>query len=264
MQQLVQKTEIRECLALDNCGQRIFAVLHRPVDMVHTPLICVFHGFASSKHGSNRSYVKLGEALSLEGIATLRFDFRGAGDSEGSLSDICFEDMLSDAGAVFKTIENLEGIDNSRIGLFGASLGGAIAVLSQVFVKKAKTMALWAPVASGELWYKDVLKQKPELRNADPKLAFETFRGIKIHPKFREQFGCMDAAKALSAFKAPILHMHGSNDETLSLAHQEAFRRHAFEGSKFITYPSSDHRLGCIKMFPEVVDETVHWFKKYL
>jgi alpha-beta hydrolase superfamily lysophospholipase len=264
MLELQEKVETREALVIENKEQKIFAVLHRPVDVEYAPLVCTFHGFASSKQGSNRSYVYLAEALSKAGVATLRFDFRGSGDSEGNMSELSFSDMLSDTECVFNFMAKLKGIDPARIGLFGASLGGAVAVISQKLFPIAKTMILWAPVASGKLWYQDFLKQNPGLQEADPHKALLNFRGIQLNPVFLEEYGKMNAAADLKSLSFPILHMHGDSDPILSLAHQEAFRSSAPAGSRFITYPDADHRLGFLKNFPEIVQESVQWFTEYL
>ena len=43
------------------------------------------HGLLASK--DSEKYIALGERLSKEGIAMLRFDFRGIGESEGRIED---------------------------------------------------------------------------------------------------------------------------------------------------------------------------------
>lgn len=127
---VAEKRESREWCLLENKGQKIFGVLHRPNCEEDVPCVVVMHGFASSKHGTNRAHVTLSEKLAEQGVASLRFDFRGAGDSEGCLSEINLEDMVTDAIAALDHVSDLEGIDAGRIGVFGTSLGGSIAMLS--------------------------------------------------------------------------------------------------------------------------------------
>lgn len=265
MQGILDKVETRQWVVIENQGQQIFGILHRPTNSENPPLVVALHGFASSKHGSNRCYVTLAEELAKEGIATLRFDFRGSGDSEGALSDITFEDLISDAIAIFN-YDHFEGIDSSRMGVFGASLGGAIAVYASQMTSKVKAMALWSPVASGELWYRDFLTQYPEHINADPSQVLSSYRGVKLHPQFREQFGQMAAYKVIQELQdLPILHMHGEKDDTVSVLHQKAYRG-TCEGMncRFITYADSQHSLGYSVNFPEVIKETKSWFQEHL
>ena len=262
-----QVVEVREWCVLENEGQKIFGILHKPAGVAKAPCVVVMHGFASSKHGTNRAHVMLSEKLAEQGLASFRFDFRGAGDSEGSLSDISIEDMVSDALSVLTHTKGLEGIDSERIGVYGSSLGGAIAMLSAAKFKKVKTMALWAPVASGELWYRDFIAENPEKLTQDPKEVLSSYRGIKLSPQFQEQFGRMTAAKMLEELDVPLLHMHGEDDKTVSLLHQKVYKMHS-EGketpSKFISYPDTDHSLGLERISSEAIGECVAWFKEHL
>ena len=268
MRETLERLETRECVVIENEGQRIFGVLHRPTHCENPPIVVLMHGFASSKHGSNRCYVTLAEAFAKEGIAALRFDFRGSGDSEGTLSDITFDDLVSDALAVLNHLESIEGIDTTRIGLFGASLGGAISVLSAARIQKIQALALWAPVASGELWYRDFLKNHPEHITSDPSKVLSSYKGVKLHPQFREQFGRMSACKALREIPhIPVLLMHGEKDEAVSIAHQEAFRQACpphQDNLRLVSYPDGEHSLGFSSRFPEVINESVRWFQHYL
>lgn len=264
----LDKVETREPLVIAQAGGQIMGVLHRPAGVDHAPVVVVCHGFASSKHGSNRCYVTLAEYLARQGIATLRFDFRGSGDSEGVLSEISFEDLIADGVAVLEAIEDMEGIDAERIGLFGASLGGAIAVLAAARTQKAKAVVLWAPVASGELWFRDFLMHHPEYLHVDPSKILSTYRGIQLNDAFRNEFKNMHACKACrELIDAAVLVMQSEKDETVSIAHLEAFRQ-ACAGldspTRFVRYPDGEHSLGFSPDFPAVLEETKQWFEQYL
>lgn len=260
-------TERREWCVVENGGQRIFGVVHRPQGIDRAPCVVIMHGFASSKHGTNRSHVTLSERLVAEGIASLRFDFRGAGDSEGSLSEISLEDLISDALVILHHTAQLDGIDPERIGIFGASLGGSIAVISAARSPHVRALALWAPVASGELWYRDFIAQNPDKLTEDPKTVLSHYRGIKISPLFQEQFGRMRAAQLLEEVDLPLLHMQGEQDQTVSLLHQKVYKMHNennMSPARFISYPQVDHQLGVERCAPEVMRETVRFFHEHL
>lgn len=267
MRGTLDKIERREWLTFENEQLQIFGVLHRPICCENPPIVVVFHGFASSKHGSNRCYVKLAEYLAEAGIATLRFDFRGSGDSEGNLTDMTFEDLISDGITVLNNLDSIDGIDANRVAIFGASLGGAVAILAAEQIRKIKAMALWAPVASGQLWLRDFLTHHPEYSRINPSELLSSFRGIKIHPLFREQFGSMAAAQALRRLPhIPLLAMQGERDLTISIAHQEALKEAC--GSRadvsFVKYPDGEHSLGFSHCFPSVCETTLSWLQKYL
>lgn len=268
----LDKLETREPLMITNNEQQIFAVLHRPLGIDFAPVVVVHHGFASSKHGSNRCYVTLAEHLAKNGIATIRFDFRGSGDSEGALTELSFNDLVSDSVAVLQSIESIEGIDSKRIGLFGASLGGAIAVFGAArFVQanaQINALALWAPVASGELWYRDFLVRHPEYVHVNPSQVLSSYRGIQLSDAFREEFKQMYAYKTAGELTdVPLLVMQGEKDETVSINHLEAFRQSCASSDspmRFVKYPDGEHSLGFSPDFASALEETQQWFEYYL
>jgi len=59
------------------------AVLHRPARLHSTTGVIVVVGGPQYRVGSHRQFVLLGRALASQGIAVLRFDLTGMGDSVG-------------------------------------------------------------------------------------------------------------------------------------------------------------------------------------
>lgn len=262
------RMETRSWIELESNKQKIFGIVHRPKGQNEAPLVVIMHGFASSKHGTNRCYVAFAEEFSKQGLATLRFDFRGAGDSEGSISDVSLEDLISDAVEALKYSGQLEGVDATRLGIFGSSLGATIAVLAAERHGGVKAMTLWSPIASGELWVHDFMTQNPQMAKNDPQQVLSSYKGIPLNAQFKMQFARMSAAKTIEKLgHVPLLHMHGECDKTVSLLHQQVYKLHC-EGraapAKFISYPDIEHQLGGTHILPEAIQETVTWFKTHL
>jgi alpha-beta hydrolase superfamily lysophospholipase len=151
--------------------------------------------------------------------------------------------------------------------LFGASLGGTIALLAATHFQNLKAVALWAPVASGELWYRDFLIRHPQFQHVDPSQVLASYRGVQLSAQFRNEFRQMQAHQAtLHLSKIPLLFMHAEKDETVSLAHFEAFRtacRNANVPSHFIKYADGEHSLGFSSHLTPVLQESTRWFAKY-
>ena len=66
------------------------------------------------------------DRLTANGIAILRFNFRGVGESEGEFAWGSGE--TDDAEAAIETLSLMEGVDASRIGIAGYSFGAAVAL----------------------------------------------------------------------------------------------------------------------------------------
>src|ERR1700722_17738329 len=146
------KFDHRESIVLENQGQKIFGILHRPVipsDKYPAVLIC--HGLAGHKTGKYRIYVIFAEMLAKVGIASLRIDFRGSGDSEGDFSDMTLTSEVSDALLSLDFLKTVQDVDADRIGIFGRSIGGTVAFMTvhRDPAKCIKSIATWAPIFDG-------------------------------------------------------------------------------------------------------------------
>jgi exosortase A-associated hydrolase 1 len=78
---------LESALAIDCAGTRLWGVLTRPAPGV-TPIstaVLIVVGGPQYRVGSHRQFVQLARALARHGYASLRFDYRGMGDSDGDL-----------------------------------------------------------------------------------------------------------------------------------------------------------------------------------
>jgi alpha/beta superfamily hydrolase len=85
-------------------------------------------------------------ALDSEGIATLRFNFRGVGGSGGSFDQGNGEQ--EDLKAAMETLKDWPGIRGNRIGVAGVSFGAVIALDVLPKARGVKALALLAPTLS--------------------------------------------------------------------------------------------------------------------
>ncbi len=77
----------------------------------------------------HRPFLVLADYLTRQGIAVLRYDDRGFGESGGSFATATSADFATDTEAAVRYLQSREEIDGSRIGLIGHSEGGTIAPL---------------------------------------------------------------------------------------------------------------------------------------
>ncbi len=77
-------------------AQSLIGIVHRAAGEVNTGVLIVVGG-PQYRVGSHRQFLLLARYLAQNGIPTMRFDYRGMGDSEGELRT--FEDVESDIRA---------------------------------------------------------------------------------------------------------------------------------------------------------------------
>lgn len=228
-------------------GVDVFGMLHTPTSPAPHPLVIFLHGLASHKMGSKRTHVELAEKLTKQGIAVLRVDLPGHGDSEGEVADFSFQDYLTSAKEIITYGYGLEHIDTKKIGLFGSSLGGTLALMNLSHLHHIKCLAIWAPTIQGAIWLQEAMNIPSDilsLSSADNIL----YSNVPISKAFCSQFLDLDIIKEIPNFphSLSILHMHGDEDTTVSPRHQEIFSEamsHTSHPCEIRTYPNMTHSL---------------------
>jgi alpha-beta hydrolase superfamily lysophospholipase len=125
--------------------QGLFGIYHPPVvPATQAALLCPPLGQDHIR--SHRLYRQLATVLAAAGMPALRFDFFGSGDSAGDSADIRWDRCLADTTAAAAELRQLSGCD--RIAVFGARLGGSIAVAAAASVDPSRIVA-WDPVLDG-------------------------------------------------------------------------------------------------------------------
>jgi len=112
---------------------------------------------AIAKH---RPFFVIADALTRKGIAVLRYDKRGIGESTGNADAATTMDLAADARAALDFLKSRKEVDASRIGLIGHSEGAIIAPYLAAHSKDVAWLVLLAaPATKGE----DTLLHQSEL-----------------------------------------------------------------------------------------------------
>lgn len=82
-------------------------------------------------------------ALEQRGIASLRFNYRGVGKSQGMFT--MGKQEPDDVRAALRLLKAWKGVDGRRLGVMGYSFGGTMAVKAVARERRIKAMALVAP-----------------------------------------------------------------------------------------------------------------------
>ncbi|MBE1161975.1 alpha/beta fold hydrolase [Dyella acidiphila] len=109
----------------------------------------------------HRLYRQLAQALAAEGIAVLRFDYYGTGDSAGGSVEMDWQRCLADTAAAANELRARSGVD--RVLAFGARLGGSIALASAAQARLAGIVA-WDPVLDGRAYVAQLDAMQSALR----------------------------------------------------------------------------------------------------
>lgn len=117
------------------------------------PAAVLLHGYGSFRDELT-GYVELAALLARNGIASLRFDFRGCGESglPGRLHP--HDEWVEDAMSAISYLESVRDISSKRIGVVGMSVGGGVSVQTAALDERVCCAVALAPVADGGWWLK--------------------------------------------------------------------------------------------------------------
>jgi dipeptidyl aminopeptidase/acylaminoacyl peptidase len=122
-------TVVAQDMSFSNGDTRLMGTVYLPENGDHLPAVVALHG-ASDATRSAALYRHLREGLPAMGIAVLIYDRRGSGESSGSRSSVDYETLADDAIAGQNALAKLPRIDPKKIGFWGLSQGGWLAVLA--------------------------------------------------------------------------------------------------------------------------------------
>lgn len=139
-------------------GGRVFAVLHRPLLDAPSAGVVICHALGEEKYWSHRALVGVARELAQSGIAVLRFDFRGEGDSDLEFEESGIATRVADAlGAAQLLLERHPQFDS--VVLLGHRLGAAIAAAAaRRLGPRARGVVLWDPVNDGRRYLFELLR----------------------------------------------------------------------------------------------------------
>jgi exosortase A-associated hydrolase 2 len=137
-------------------GEAVFAAYHAP-DSPASRAIVMCHPLGEEKLWAHRVFVSFARELSSAGIAVLRFDFRGEGDSERGFSESDFESRIQDACFAVDSLRELSP-KVTEVTLLGLRFGASVAAAAAARLKNVARLVLWDPVLDGAAYMQSVLR----------------------------------------------------------------------------------------------------------
>src|SRR5690554_2594003 len=122
-------------------GLKIRGVIDLPNKTPPFPAVLTLHGFMGTKE-YNYEWV---EILNPLGIATLRIDFHGSGDSEGKFEEKTISGFIDDSISAIDYLSSRDDIKSDSLGIVGHSAGAYTAILTAAKDARVKTFVASVP-----------------------------------------------------------------------------------------------------------------------
>lgn len=270
-----------------NCeGQRLYGIVSLPAapgPVTRGVLIVV--GGPQYRAGSHRQFTLLARSLAACGIAAMRFDYRGMGDSEGEIRS--FEDVGADLHAALDcftgTLPALRDIalwglcdGASAIAFYAANDArvGGLALLNpwvrtEAGAAKATIKHYYrARLFERELWTK-ILRGRFDLRATLGSALRLVGSALRPQPALSEATLPQRMAAGLARFDGRLLVMLSGADltaqEFAGVADGDARWRGLLAGPRVTRHqlPDADHTCSRREWHEQVVDWTCDWMAKW-
>jgi alpha-beta hydrolase superfamily lysophospholipase len=222
-------------------GLALSGILQAP-DEEPWPLVVLCHGLLSYKNSSK--YIEIGRVFAEAGIATIRFDFRGCGESEGAAAESTVSGRWGDLQQVTAHASGLLGF-NGKLALLGSSLGGYLALLEASRNSLIRCVSVWSTPS--------------HLRHLERRLL----AAGSMSPLFFEDLRRQDLLSQIDGVER-VLILHGEEDELVAPAHGEAIFAAVKEPKAIHIFPHTDHRFSQVESRRQAIALSLKWFQRFL
>lgn len=206
------------------------------------PLVMILHGFGGHMDdGCDGLYQRLSQQLVAAGMATLRFDFNGHGQSEGDFTAMTPYNEVEDAAAFLQYAQGLDWVES--ISVMGHSQGGVIAgMLAGYYPDVIRRLVMLAPAASLKT---DALKGvcMHAVYDTEHIPASVDVDGVHhVGGLYFRMAKSLPIYEVTGQFRGPGLAVACGQDGVVD---EEAIRRYAERDNlRFVRYASLDHGMG--------------------
>jgi uncharacterized OsmC-like protein/alpha-beta hydrolase superfamily lysophospholipase len=203
---------------------------------------------------------RIAQALMAKGIALLRFDFTGLGNSDGDFANSNFSSNIQDLLSAAKYLE--ENFAAPEF-LIGHSLGGAavLAMASQLPSVKA-VVTIGAPYHAAHVTHNFAASIDDIRRDGKAEVTLG-LRKFTIKKQFLDDLDAY-SDQDLSRMKKALLVCHSPLDTTVDISEAEKIYRAAKHPKSFVSLDTADHLLTKKEDSSYVADVIAGWAGRYV
>lgn len=206
-----------------------------------------------------RAAARITRRLAAAGIATLRFDFTGLGDSDGAFEDTGFDGDVADLVAAGR---HLGGLGMAPGLVIGHSLGGAAAISAGSNLGVRGVVTINAPSDVSHILHHlgDGAARAEAEGRAEVVLAGRPFT---VGRQFIEQARGAMLIERVKALRAALLVLHAPTDQTVGIDNARILFEAARHPKSFVALDRADHLLTGDGDADYAADLIVAWAGRY-
>ncbi|MCG8612384.1 MAG: alpha/beta fold hydrolase, partial [Pseudomonadales bacterium] len=248
---------MRQKVTFESQGTTLSGLLERPES--GSPCFALFaHCFTCGKDVAAAS--RIARALTRHGIAVLRFDFTGLGNSDGDFANTNFSSNLDDLVAA---ADYLRREYEAPQLLIGHSLGGAAILSMAQQVPEAKALVtIGAPFNADHVLHNFSASLAAIERDGVAEVTLGE-RRFQIKKQFLDDLD-RHTVEHISQLRKALLVMHSPVDTVVSINEAELIYREAKHPKSFVSLDRADHLLSRAEDAEFVAATIAGWGRRYL
>jgi len=241
-------------------GETLAGLLELPEDEAAITAFALFaHCFTCGKDIAAAS--RISRALAARGIAVLRFDFTGLGNSDGDFANTNFSSNIDDLVHAAQTLR--ERYRAPQL-LIGHSLGGAAVLAAAPRLDSIRAVVtIGAPATAQHLSH--LFQQQSDLiRREGEAIVALGAREFSIRRQFLEDIDRYGSTDQIRQLDAALLVMHSPIDSVVSIDEAARIYQAAKHPKSFISLDRADHLLSKADDAEYVATMVSAWAGHYL
>ncbi|MFT7289122.1 MAG: putative OsmC-like protein/pimeloyl-ACP methyl ester carboxylesterase [Halieaceae bacterium] len=203
---------------------------------------------------------RIARSLTAEGIAVLRFDFTGLGNSDGDFANSNFSSNVQDLLAACEFLR--DNYEAPQL-LIGHSLGGAAVLAMGAQVPEVRAVVTIGAPHRAEHVAHNFAADLATIRSAGEADVSLGGRQFRIKKQFIDDIETY-AAEDLGKLRKALLVMHAPLDATVPVAEAEKIYREARHPKSFISLDDADHLLSRKSDSEYVARVLASWASRYV
>lgn len=240
-------------------GEHLAARLDVPVDGEPVAYALFAHCFTCTKNLEAVGHIS--RALVQQGVAVLRFDFTGLGESEGDFSETTFSSNISDLVAAARFLERERRAPEI---LIGHSLGGAAVLQAAEHLPDVRAVATIAAPYDPEHvtnLFEASLEEIEREGQADVQLGGRPFT---IKQAFLDDLKAGHVEETIHHLGRPLLVFHSPVDQSVGIENARLIFQAAKHPKSFVSLDHADHLLSDEADSLYVGAMLAAWVRRYL
>ncbi|MGB0721238.1 MAG: alpha/beta fold hydrolase [Gammaproteobacteria bacterium] len=241
-------------------GHGLAGLLETPPDGVPIARYALFaHCFTCGKDVAAAS--RISRALAARGIAVLRFDFTGLGNSDGDFANTNFSSNVQDLLAAARALERDY---QAPALLIGHSLGGAAVLAAAPQLESVKAVStIGAPATASHVThlFGNHIEELEAQGEAEIRIGSRTFW---VRKQFLDDLDRYADAEHIGDLRRPLLVFHSPVDTIVNISEAATIYQAAKHPKSFISLDDADHLLSDRDDAEYVAETLVAWASRYL